>query len=93
MGCFKDTSFVAKNFTKESPLIVKKKTSKKATHIVVISEVGYEERIKISGEDKIPTEIVHYASTNHKRQLSFPSKPYDVANYPTAKSYSGSLWK
>jgi len=84
----KDTSFVAKNFTKESTLDSLKEDLKKATHIVVISEIGYEGQLdKDFWRTKIPTEIVHYANTNHKKAAILSiSKPYDVANYPAAKA-------
>ena len=84
----KDTSFVAKNFTKESTLDSLKEDLEKATHIVVISEIGYEGQLdKDFWRTKIPTEIVHYANTNHKKAAVLSiSKPYDVANYPAAKA-------
>ena len=84
----KDTSFVAKNFTKESTLDSLKEDLEKATHIVVISEIGYEGQLdKDFWRTKIPTEIVNYANTNHKKAAVLSiSKPYDVANYPTAKA-------
>ena len=84
----KDTSFVAKNFTKESTLDSLKEDLEKATHIVVISEIGYEGQLdKNFWRTKIPTEIVHYANTNHKKAAVLSiSKPYDVANYPAAKA-------
>ena len=84
----KDTSFVAKNFTKESTLDSLKEDLKKATHIVVISEIGYEGHLdKNFWRTKIPTEIVNYANTNHKKAAVLSiSKPYDVANYPAAKA-------
>ena len=64
----KDTSFVAKNFTKESTLDSLKEDLEKATHIVVISEIGYEGQLdKDFWRTKIPTEIVNYANTNHKK--------------------------
>ena len=80
----KDTSFVAKNFTKESTLDSLKEDLEKVTHIVVISEIGYEGQLdKDFWRTKIPTEIVHYANTNHKKAAVLSiSKPYDVANYP-----------
>ena len=56
----KDTSFVAKNFTKESTLDSLKEDLEKATHIVVISEIGYEGQLdKDFWRTKIPTEIVN----------------------------------
>lgn len=84
----KDTSFVAKNFTKESTLDSLKEDLEKATHIVVISEIGYEGQLdKDFWRTKIPTEIVNYANTNHKKAAVLSiSKPYDVANYPAAKA-------
>ena len=84
----KDTSFVAKNFTKESTLDSLKEDLEKATHIVVISEIGYEGQLdKDFWRTKIPTEIVHYANANHKKAAVLSiSKPYDVANYPAAKA-------
>ena len=84
----KDTSFVAKNFTKESTLDSLKEDLEKATHIVVISEIGYEGQLdKNFWRTKIPTEIVQYANTNHKKAAVLSiSKPYDVANYPAAKA-------
>ena len=84
----KDTSFVAKNFTKESTLDSLKEDLEKATHIVVISEIGYEGQLdKDFWRTKIPTEIVQYANTNHKKAAVLSiSKPYDVANYPAAKA-------
>ena len=84
----KDTSFVAKNFTKESTLDSLKEDLEKATHIVVISEIGYEGQLdKDFWRTKIPTEVVNYANTNHKKAAVLSiSKPYDVANYPTAKA-------
>ena len=84
----KDTSFVAKNFTKESTLDSLKEDLEKATHIVVVSEIGYEGQLdKDFWRTKIPTEIVHYANTNHKKAAVLSiSKPYDVANYPAAKA-------
>lgn len=84
----KDTSFVAKNFTKESTLDSLKEDLEKATHIVVISEIGYEGQLdKDFWRTKIPTEIVHYANAKHKKAAVLSiSKPYDVANYPVAKS-------
>ena len=77
----KDTSFVAKNFTKESTLDSLKEDLEKATHIVVISEIGYEGQLdKDFWRTKIPTEIVNYANTNHKKAAVLSiSKPYDVA--------------
>lgn len=84
----KDTSFVAKNFTKESTLDSLKEDLEKATHIVVISEIGYEGQLdKDFWRTKIPTEIIQYANTNHKKAAVLSiSKPYDVANYPAAKA-------
>ena len=84
----KDTSFVAKNFTKESTLDSLKEDLEKATHIVVISEIGYEGQLdKDFWRTKIPTEIVNYANTTHKKVAVLSiSKPYDVANYPAAKA-------
>ena len=84
----KDTSYVAKNFTKESTLDSLKEDLEKATHIVVISEIGYEGQLdKDFWRTKIPTEIVNYANTNHKKAAVLSiSKPYDVANYPAAKA-------
>ena len=84
----KDTSFVAKNFTKESTLDSLKEDLEKATHIVVISEIGYEGQLdKDFWRTKIPTEIINYANTNHKKAAVLSiSKPYDVANYPAAKA-------
>ena len=84
----KDTSFVAKNFTKESTLDSLKEDLENATHIVVISEIGYEGQLdKDFWRTKIPTEIVNYANTNHKKAAVLSiSKPYDVANYPAAKA-------
>lgn len=84
----KDTSFVAKNFTKESTLDSLKEDLEKATHIVVISEIGYEGQLdKDFWRTKIPTEIVNYANTTHKKAAVLSiSKPYDVANYPAAKA-------
>ena len=84
----KDTSFVAKNFTKESTLGSLKEDLEKATHIVVISEIGYEGQLdKDFWRTKIPTEIVKYANNNHKKAAVLSiSKPYDVANYPAAKA-------
>ena len=84
----KDTSFVAKNFTKDSTLDSLKEDLEKATHIVVISEIGYEGQLdKDFWRTKVPTEIVNYANTTHKKAAVLSiSKPYDVANYPAAKA-------
>ena len=84
----KDTSFVAKNFTKASTLDSLKEDLEKATHIVVISEIGYEGQLdKDFWRTKIPTEIIQYANTKQKKAAILSiSKPYDVANYPAAKA-------
>ena len=54
----------------------------------MISEIGYEGQLdKDFWRTKIPTEIVNYANTNHKKAAVLSiSKPYDVANYPAAKA-------
>ena len=65
-----------------------KEDLEKATHIVVISEIGYEGQLdKNFWRTKIPTEIVNYANTNHKKAAVLSiSKPYDVANYPADRT-------
>ncbi|KXT77363.1 Beta-hexosaminidase [Streptococcus sp. DD10] len=84
----KDTSFVAKNFTKDTTLDSLKTDLDRATHIVIISEISYDGQLdKEFWRTKVPTEIVNYANNHHKKAAILSiSKPYDVANYPTAKA-------
>ncbi len=83
-----DITFEAVRYSRDTKLDNLKEKLDGASHILVISEIGRESQLAADfWLTKLPTDVVNYANQTGKLAVVMSiSKPYDVANYPTAKA-------
>ncbi|HFI0272889.1 TPA: glycoside hydrolase family 3 N-terminal domain-containing protein [Streptococcus suis] len=83
-----DVTFETVRYNAESSSESLKESLDKASHIILVSEIGRESHLASDHWlTRVPTEVVDYANSQDKLVVVMSiSKPYDVANYPAAKA-------